>query len=152
MSTTEEKSYMNEELLELLSDIYRYEMAGITRYLHYSFMVMGYNRIPIQKWFRANADEAKMHAITIGEKITSLGGHPPIVGASVSESNLHTVTQLLEESLKYEQQAIALYKTLAAKAEELGDIALEEMARDFVREEVEHADEVRKMLRKPDAP
>ena len=35
-------------------------------------------------------------------------------------------------------------------AEELGDIALEEMAREMVREEIEHADEVRKMLRKPD--
>ncbi len=152
MSTTEEKSYRNQEILDLLSEIYRYEMAGINRYLHYSFMVMGYNRIPIQKWFRSNADEAKMHAITIGEKITSLGGHPPLVGASVPESNLHTVTQLLEESLKYEQEAIALYKRLATKASAIDDIALEEMAREFVREEVEHADEVRKMLRKPDAP
>jgi hypothetical protein len=35
-------------------------------------------------------------------------------------------------------------------ATELGDIALEEMARSFVRAEIEHADEVRKMLRKPE--
>lgn len=148
----EEKSYRNKDLLDLLGEVYSREMAGINRYLHYSFMVMGHNRIPIQKWFRDNANESMLHAITIGEKITSLGGHPPIVASKVREENLHTVQQLLEESLKFEQEAIDIYKQLAKMAEDLGDIALEEMARDFIKEEVEHADEVRKMLRKPDTP
>ncbi|MCH2533908.1 MAG: ferritin-like domain-containing protein [Bdellovibrionales bacterium] len=148
--STEEKSYKNEQILTLLGEIYQAEMAGINRYLHYSFMIMGYNRIPIQKWFRANAQEAMDHATIIGEKITSLGGHPPIYAAKVEESNLHTIQQLLEESLKFEQEAISLYKQLTKAAVELEDIALEELARSFVREEIEHADEVRKMLRKPD--
>lgn len=148
--STEEKSYKNEQILALLGKIYQAEMAGINRYLHYSFMIMGYNRIPIQKWFRANAQEAMDHATIIGEKITSLGGHPPIYAAKVEESNLHTIQQLLEESLKFEQEAISLYKQLTKAAVELEDIALEELARSFVREEIEHADEVRKMLRKPD--
>ena len=33
-----EKSYQNPKALELLGKIYQEEMAGITRYLHYSFM------------------------------------------------------------------------------------------------------------------
>lgn len=148
--STEEKSYKNENVLNLLGEIYQAEMAGINRYLHYSFMIMGYNRIPIQKWFRANAQEAMDHATIIGEKITSLGGHPPIYSAKVEESNHHSIQQLLEESLKFEQEAISLYKKLTTVSEELGDIALEELARNFVKEEIEHADEVRKMLRKPD--
>lgn len=151
MSTTE-KTYQNETVLHLLGEIYKSEMAGINRYLHYSFMVMGHNRIPIQKWFRENAQEAMTHATAIGEKITSLGGHPPMVPAQVEESNLHTVNQLLEESLKFEMEATELYKKLAHLSAELGDIALEEMARTFVQNEVEHGDEVRKMLRKPDTP
>lgn len=145
-----EKSYQNRQVLELLGEIYQAEMAGVNRYLHYSFMIMGYNRIPIQGWFRDNAKEAMDHATEIGEKITSLGGHPPVVAAKVEESNLHTVQQLLEESLRFEEEAIASYKKLVQVASDLGDIALEEMARSFVREEVEHADEVRKMLRKPE--
>jgi len=151
MSTTE-KTYQNKDVLELLATIYKAEMSGVNRYLHYSFMIMGYNRIPIQAWFRSNAKEAMDHATEIGEKITSLGGHPPMVAAKVEEHNLHAVQQLLEESLKFEEEAIVSYKKLAAVASELGDIALEEMARAFVRTEVEHADEVRKMLRKSDAP
>ncbi len=147
-----EKSYQNEEAIALLGEIYCAEMAGLNRYLHYSFMVMGYNRIPIQKWFRNNATESMNHAIVIGEKITSLGGHPPILPVSIEEHNLHNIQQLLEESLRHEQNAIKLYKKLVEMAVALEDIALEELAREFVREETEHTDEVRKMLRRPDTP
>jgi bacterioferritin len=148
--STHEKSYQNEKVLTLLGKIYQEEMAGITRYLHFSFMIMGHNRIPIQSWFRSNATESMTHATLLGEKITSLGGHPPMVVAPTKESNVHTVQQLLEESLTFEEQAILLYKDLVKLATEVDDIALEEMAREFVRSEIEHADEVRKMLKKPD--
>lgn len=146
-----EKTYRNQEVLDLLGEIYKEEMSGITRYMHYSFMIMGHNRIPIQKWFRDNATEAMDHAVLIGEKITSLGGHPPMVAAEAREKNIHTVQQLLEESLSFEQKATDLYKQLVAVAVKFEDIALEELARAQVKEEIEHADEVRKMLRKPDS-
>lgn len=145
-----EKTYKNENVLNLLGKIYQAEMNGVTRYLHYSFMIMGYNRIPIQKWFRDNATEAMNHAIIIGEKITSLGGHPPIVGSPVKEMGNHSIKQLLSESLIYEEEAVDFYKELAILAQELGDIALEELARGFVKDEIEHVDEVRKMLFSPE--
>ncbi|MCB0378604.1 MAG: ferritin-like domain-containing protein [Bdellovibrionales bacterium] len=148
--STNEKSYQNKQVLQLLDSIYQLEVAGINQYLHFSFMIMGYNRIPIQKWFRDNASESMAHATLLGEKITSLGGHPTLVAPKVVENNDHSILQLLNESLKHEEQAVALYKELTAVATELGDIALEEMARDFVRSEVEHVDEVRKMIRTPE--
>jgi len=147
---TNSQSYQNKEVLELLGKIYQAEMAGVNRYLHYSFMIMGYNRIPIQKWFRDNATEGMGHAVIIGEKMTSLGGHPPIPAGQVDEKGNHSVHQLLEESLKFEEEAVALYKDLAALAAKIEDIALEELARTFVRDETEHTDEVRKMLIKPE--
>lgn len=145
-----EKTYKNKEVLEILNDIYRTELKGVNQYLHYSFMVMGYHRIPIQSWFRSNANESMTHATEIGEKITSLGGHPAIDTPKIEETNEHSTMQLLEESLKLEEAAVALYKKLAHKAAELGDIALEELARGYVKAEVEHVDEVRKMMRKPE--
>lgn len=149
--STHEKSYKNDKVLDLLGKIYQAEVAGVTRYLHYSFMIMGYNRIPIQKWFRDNATESMGHATIIGEKITSLGGHPPMVGASVKEMGNHSINQLLSESLAFEEEAVKLYKELVRVAESVEDIALEELAREFVKEEVEHVDEVRKMLIAPDS-
>jgi len=144
------QSYKNEEVLDLLGKIYQAEMAGVNRYLHYSFMIMGYNRIPIQGWFRDNATEGIGHAVIIGEKITSLGGHPPIPAAQVEEKGNHSVQQLLAESLKFEEEAVDLYKQLASLAVKCEDIALEELARTFVKDETEHVDEVRKMMIKPD--
>ena len=136
----------NPKALECLNKIFQAEMAGIVRYLHYSFMIMGHNRIPIQKWFRDQAQEATDHAIIIGEKITSLGGHPPMISAQVNESNEHNVNQILKETLEFEQATLVLYVELVKLAGD--DIALEELARTFVKDETDHIDEVTKMLRR----
>src|SRR4051812_8590305 len=112
------------EVIECLVQIFQAEMAGIIRYLHYSFMIMGHNRIPIQKWFREQAQESMAHATEVGEKITSYGGHPPVVSARVEESNIHSVDQILQESLRFEEETLSLYKKLVPLAN--GDVALEE--------------------------
>jgi len=145
MSDVSKKLTTSPEAMECLEQIFQAEMSGIIRYLHYSFMIMGHNRIPIQKWFRDQAQESVAHATAIGEKITSLGGHPPVVMARVEETNIHSVDQILSESLGFEEATLELYKKLVSLAG--NDIALEELARDFVRQETEHMDEVRKMLR-----
>ena len=132
--------------MSALHDVFQAEMAGIIRYLHYSFMVMGHSRIPIQKWLRDQANESMAHAVALGEKITSLGGHPPVVSPTVKESNKHSIDQILEESLAHEEEGLECYKRLVEVAGD--DIALEEFAREMVRTEVEHIDEVKKMLRK----
>ena len=135
----------NHAALEVLGQIFQEEMAGINRYLHYSFMIMGPNRIPIQKWFRDQASESMLHAITIGEKITALGGHPPMLTARVEETNQHNVQKLLEESLVHERVSLELYRKLVQLSGE--NIALEELARQLLREETEHIEEVEKMLK-----
>jgi len=121
-------------------------MSGIARYLHYSFMIMGHNRIPIQKWFRDQAQEAMDHTVIIGEKITSLGGHPTLVHQKVEETHNHNVDAILKESLQFEEVALNLYKELVTLSG--NDIALEELAREFVRNETEHTEEVKKMLKR----
>lgn len=135
--------------LQTLGEIYAHEVAGIVRYLHYSFMIMGHARIPIQKWLREQATESMQHSILMGEKITSLGGHPSLVPATVEESHVHTLDGILVESLNFEEQALALYRKLAAVAAAMNDIALEELARQQICSEQDHVDEVRKMLRPP---
>jgi bacterioferritin len=134
------------EAMNCMHEIYKVEIAGINRYLHYSFMVMGYSRIPIQKWFRDQATESQDHAVAIGELITSYGGHPPVVSSKIEESNKHGINKILTESLKFEEEGLALYTKLVKLAGD--DIALEEFAREMVKTETDHIDEVLKMLRK----
>ncbi|NBT59843.1 bacterioferritin, partial [bacterium] len=66
------------KVLAHLDKILEAELSGVVRYLHYSFMIFGPNRIPITGWFRSHANEGIAHAVSIGEKITALGGHPSV--------------------------------------------------------------------------
>lgn len=136
----------NEVLINKLNEILEAEISGVVRYLHYSLMIKGPNRIPITKFFKEQATEGFTHASLIGEKITALGGHPSLKVKAVPETNNHDVMQILKESLDNEREAVELYKQLLGLC---GDnIALEELTRDMIRLEVEHIEEVEKMLQK----
>lgn len=139
----------NKKVIDCLSKIFQAEMAGIVRYLHYSFMIMGHNRIPIQKWFRDQAQESTAHTVAVGELITSYGGHPPVLADKMVESGKHGVDNILKESLSFEEETLSLYKNLVELAVETDDIALEEFARGQVMAETHHIFEVKKMLIKP---
>lgn len=134
-----------EAQVKKLDEILESEVSGIVRYLHYSLMIKGPNRIPIVKFFRDQATEAFDHAAIIGEKITSLGGHPSLKVTPIKESNRHDVMDILKESLEHEKHAVQLYKELLKLCGE-DDIALEELAREMIRLEVEHIEEVEKMI------
>jgi len=136
---------MNEKVLKKLDEILEMEVSGVSRYLHYSLMITGPNRIPIVKFFRDQAQEALDHAAIIGEKIAALAGHPSLRSKPVPESNKHGVLEILSESLEFERQGLQLYKELLSLID--GDIALEELARGFIRLEQEHIEEVEKMLK-----
>ena len=65
-----------ETVVRTLNQILELELAGLVRYLHYSFMIFGHNRIPIVAWLRAQANESQAHATLAGEHITNLGWSP----------------------------------------------------------------------------
>jgi bacterioferritin (cytochrome b1) len=67
-----------DRVVELLNRILEAELAGVVRYTHYSFLVYGYNRIPIVSWLREQASESLLHAQQAGEMITHLGAYPSL--------------------------------------------------------------------------
>ena len=133
-----------DDVIKKLDEILESEVSGIVRYLHYSLMIKGPNRIPIVKFFRDQSTEAFQHAAIIGEKITAFGGHPSLKVQPIKEGNKHDVMDILRESMEHEKHAVKLYKDLLELAGD--DIALEELAREMIRLEVEHIEEVEKML------
>jgi bacterioferritin len=135
------------QILTQLDKILEAELSGVVRYLHYSFMIFGPNRIPITGWFRDHANEGITHAVAIGEKITALGGHPSVKVKPVPETNNHNVLDILKESLEFEREGLKLYHELLKLTD--GDIALEEMVRGLIAEETTHIEEVEKMIRNP---
>jgi bacterioferritin len=137
-----------EAVVETLNQILELELAGVVRYMHYSFMVFGHNRIPVVKWMRAQADEGMLHAAEAGEFITTLGGHPSLKIGKLLETEKHSINQILEESAEHEEASLALYHQLRERTEGR-DVGLEEYARTMIAEEAKHVSDIRKMLRKP---
>jgi bacterioferritin len=138
----------NKRVIDLLNRILESELAGIIRYTHYSFLVYGYNRIPIVSWLREQAAESQTHAEMAGEMITHLGAYPSLGIGRLLDSHQHDIGKMLVESMEHESAALALYKELLS-AVEGRSVMLEEYARQMVHAEELHAGEVDKMLRKP---
>ena len=102
-----------------LDKILEAELSGVVRYLHYSFMIFGPNRIPITKWFRDHATEGINDATLIGEKIVALGGHASVKVKPVPETNKHNVLDMLAESLEYERETLKMYYDLLEPSKEM---------------------------------
>lgn len=140
--------YDKKKVVDSLNRILEAELAGAIRYTHYSFMIYGYNRIPIVSWLREQATESMAHAQQAGEIITSLGEHPSLGIGHLLETQKHDVGDILREALENERSAIQLYKDLLALVEGKS-VFLEEYARQMVYQEELHSFEVDKMLRRP---
>ncbi len=121
----------------VLDRILECELAGVVRYLHYSFMIFGHHRIPICAWLRGQSDESRQHAIAAGEHITTLGGHPSLRIGELLESHKHSIDDILKEALAHEESGLAIYRELLALVEGRS-MMLEEYARAQIAAEEAH--------------
>ncbi|MCU0758024.1 MAG: hypothetical protein MUF07_02335 [Steroidobacteraceae bacterium] len=138
----------SEAVIASLNRILELELAGVVRYLHYSFMVFGHSRIPISAWLRAQADESRDHAVQVGEHITSIGGHPSLKIGSLLETHKHSINDILSEAYSHEHQGLEEYRKLLALVRDR-NIMLEEFARTQIASEESHLAEILKMMRTP---
>jgi bacterioferritin len=136
------------KVIDTLNHILELELAGVVRYLHYSFMVFGHTRIPIVAWLRSQANESQAHAVRAGEHVTTFGGHPSLRIGQLLETHKHNVDEILREALAHEEEGLAEYHKLLGMVEGR-EIMLEEYARAQIAAETDHVADIRKMLRKP---
>ena len=135
-------------VIDTLNRILELELAGTVHYTHYSFMVYGYNRIPIVSWLEQQAGESLAHARAAGEMVTQLGAHPSLGIGPLLETQKHDIGDILRESLGHEKATLGNYEKLLELVKD-DDVMLEEYAREHIFLERQHIGEVDKMLRKP---
>ncbi|KGP62885.1 bacterioferritin [Legionella norrlandica] len=148
MQERPESEIVDDAIIKTLNALLELEMAGVVRYTHYSFMVFGFNRIPICKWMRDQAQECLNHANLIGELITHFSYHPTLKIGKLLETHKHNISNILEESLEHEEQGLNLYHQLLRYSEKKS-VLVEEFARQMIQEEEMHIGEVYKMLKSP---
>jgi len=134
------------KIISLLDEIVKYELSGVVMYTHFALMVSGPNRISLDKFFKEQASESLEHAQRAGELLTGFDGHPSQAIPEIEDNNLHSVKNLLKESLQHEQRAIKTYRSLLECAEGKS-ILIEEYSREMIKAEEMHSLEIKKMLR-----
>jgi bacterioferritin len=142
------KEETKKKSVDLLNQILEMELAGAIHYTHYSFMVYGFNRIPIVSWLEQQATESIAHARAAGELVTQLGAHPSLGIGPLLETHKHDIGDILRESLGHEKKTLVLYEKLLELVKD-DDVMIEEFAREHVYLERLHIGEVDKMLRRP---
>jgi len=142
------KEQARTKAIETLNKILEMELAGAIHYTHYSFMVYGFNRIPIVKWLEEQATESIAHARAAGELVTQLGAHPSLGIGPLLETQKHDIGDILRESLSHEKKTLVEYEKLLELVQDQ-DVMLEEYAREHIYLERLHIGEVDKMLRRP---
>lgn len=135
-----------QKVIKKLSEIFNHELTGVIRYTHYALMIFGENRLPLVQFYRQQATESLLHADTVGEHITGLGGHPPLNTENIKETHKHDIKDILLESLEHERKAIGAYSELLKLVKDKS-IYLEEFARSMIGQEELHVLEVEKMLK-----
>jgi bacterioferritin len=134
------------QVVNILNEIMKYELSGVVRYTHSSLMVVGPYRESLINYFKGQSSESLLHAQSAGELLTSLGGHPTQDISIIEESNQHSISALLTESLHHERKAVSLYKDLLGEVEGKS-IYLEEYAKEMIKNEEIHSLTVEKMLK-----
>jgi bacterioferritin len=137
-----------QQAIAILNKILELELAGVVRYMHYSFMIFGHSRIPIVSWLRDQANESSAHAILAGEHITTLGGHPSLKIGSLLETHKHSINDILNEAYTHEKEGLEEYRRLLELVTDK-EVMLEEYAREQIAAETTHLAEIRKMMRAP---
>src|SRR2546421_9694237 len=97
---------VDKQAIDTLNRILEMELAGAIHYTHYSFMVFGYNRIPIVKWLEEQATESINHARENGGFGTQLRAPPSLAIGPLLEKHKHDIGGNLREALGHEKKTL----------------------------------------------
>lgn len=96
-----------EQLIENLNRALSLELAGIIQYSQHSYLVTGIEREIYKEFFRDQSEEARLHALFLGDKLVALGGVPTVEPAMIRQST--DLKEMLKLDLELEREALAVY-------------------------------------------
>ncbi|MEO0511505.1 MAG: ferritin-like domain-containing protein [Planctomycetota bacterium] len=135
-----------QKLIDDLNTDLAHEYAAIKQYLTYAAMVSGPSRLELKNFFESEIPDETAHAQFLAGKIAALGGTPTTESKPVPSAE--SPKAMLEAVLAAETDAHDRYAARAAQAEQLGLKGLQVTLEDMARDESEHRDETKRILRR----
>lgn len=135
-----------QQLINDLNEDLAHEFSAIMQYMTYAALVSGPSRLELRAFFEAEIPDETAHAQFLAQKIVALGGTPTTTPKPVPVAD--TPKSMLEAVLAAETDAHDRYAARAAQAEALGLKGLQVTLEDMARDESEHRDETKRILRR----
>jgi bacterioferritin len=135
-----------DKLIELLNKDLELEYSAAIQYINHAAVMTGAAFGDIIKELKIHSNEEMQHAIALADQIDFLGGSPSVrVGPiKISKDN----TEMLQQDLDGEEDAIRRYKIRIEQAEALKEFALAQQLRTILATEQEHAMDLKQALGK----
>ncbi len=132
------------ELIEGLNKDMNAELNTIVRYIRHAAVLKGIPGHEVRELLQKEVMDEVKHAMYLADKIVALGGIPKVELEPPSE--VFDWREVLQDSLKFELEAIAGYRERAQQAEAVGDIGLRATLEMFAEDETRHKEEIERLL------
>jgi bacterioferritin len=130
------------ELINNLNRALSLELGAVIQYMHHSFLVSGAEREVFKSYFRAQSEDSRDHALTLGDKIVALGGVPTVEPGTISQSV--ELAEMLKQDLAIEREAMGAYVKAWESCGE-AEIATRFMLEERIAKEQLHIEELEKL-------
>ena len=134
------------KLIELLNHDLELEYSAGIQYINHAAVMTGAAYGDIIKELKIHSNEEMQHATNLCEQIDFLGGVPAVDVQTIKTSS--DSTEMLEQDLEGELDAVSRYKERIAEAEALREYGLRRVLEDILIMEEEHARDLMTVLGK----
>jgi bacterioferritin len=129
----------NEAVITALNTALKEELTAINQYFLHAEMCESWGYKKLGDFLKKQSIEEMKHAEALIERILFLDGLPKM-SETMTLSIGQNVKQMIENDLKLETAAIAMYNGFIKQATDAGDIGSRELLTRLLHDEEEHAD------------
>jgi len=138
-------TFNREKAINLLQQIFEFELAGVVRYTTYSLLANSTNQNDIVEFFKEQAEESLFHSQKVGEVLLSLNGNPEPHIAHIAKLENYSLRGIMSASLAHEKQALGLYQLLLDAVKD-SNSDIEKFVSNMITEESHHMQELVEMI------
>lgn len=135
---------VSDALREMINDAIARELQVSIQYMWQHVVWRGVKAFAVKDELKAISITEMKHAEALAERLAYLGGTPTTKPTPIIVDG--GLEQQLRQDLADEEGAITLYRSIAAKAREEGDIVTEELFRGILADEEDHHDTFQSLL------
>jgi len=135
---------VSKELLDMLNKAIARELQVSIQYMWQHVRAKGIKGAAVESIFRETAITEMKHAESIAERLNYLGGIPTTKPDPIFVGD--NLKEMIQNDVKAEEEALALYKRTIKVADKEGDITTRTLFEEILGDEEEHHDIFTRLL------